>query len=234
MPGRRDNDLMRIKTTVGVVALIFLIFSMPLATASKSISLPIHSITPGATNPAVTQSDVQSTICKSGWTATIRPSSSYTTRLKEQELAGTYSGDTSKVTGRYEEDHLISLELGGNPTSILNLWPEPYAGHLGARVKDKLENKLKGLVCAGAVSLKVAQAAIAKNWYLAYKKYVLGVTASVPTSTPTPIASVASVPTATPVRPSGATAICKDGTYSYSPTHGGSCSRHGGVLQFYS
>ena len=26
----------------------------------------------------------------------------------------------------YQEDHLISLELGGNPTDPRNLWPEPY------------------------------------------------------------------------------------------------------------
>jgi hypothetical protein len=30
----------------------------------------------------------------------------------------------------------------------------------------------------------------------------------------------------------GATATCKDGTYSHSKTHQGSCSRHGGVAKF--
>jgi hypothetical protein len=29
--------------------------------------------------------------------------------------------------------------------------------------------------------------------------------------------------------PAGATAECKDGTYSFSKTHSGSCSHHGGV-----
>jgi hypothetical protein len=32
---------------------------------------------------------------------------------------------TSHVTGDYEIDHLISLELGGS-NSIRNLWPESY------------------------------------------------------------------------------------------------------------
>ena len=32
-----------------------------------------------------------------------------------------------------------------------------------------------------------------------------------------------------PFQPLGATARCKDGTYSYSTTHTGTCSRHGGV-----
>ncbi len=32
--------------------------------------------------------------------------------------------------------------------------------------------------------------------------------------------------------PPGATALCRDGTYSYSQTHSGTCSHHGGVAQW--
>ena len=32
--------------------------------------------------------------------------------------------------------------------------------------------------------------------------------------------------------PPGATALCKDGTYSYSQHHSGTCSHHGGVAQW--
>ena len=32
--------------------------------------------------------------------------------------------------------------------------------------------------------------------------------------------------------PPGATARCNDGTYSYSQTHSGTCSHHGGVAQW--
>lgn len=37
-----------------------------------------------------------------------------------------------------------------------------------------------------------------------------------------------------PVRtaPVGATALCRDGTYSYSQHHRGTCSHHGGVAQW--
>lgn len=38
----------------------------------------------------------------------------------------------------------------------------------------------------------------------------------------------ATVPAASNV-PQGATARCRDGTYSYSRNHRGTCSRHGGV-----
>ena len=33
--------------------------------------------------------------------------------------------------------------------------------------------------------------------------------------------------------PEGATAKCKDGTYSYAKTHSGACSHHGGVAEWY-
>jgi hypothetical protein len=46
----------------------------------------------------------------------------------------------------------------------------------------------------------------------------------------------ASAPAATPpassVPPAGATAKCKDGTYSKSTHHSGTCSKHGGVDQW--
>jgi uncharacterized protein with FMN-binding domain len=33
--------------------------------------------------------------------------------------------------------------------------------------------------------------------------------------------------------PEGATAKCKDGTYSHAKTHSGACSHHGGVAEWY-
>lgn len=36
----------------------------------------------------------------------------------------------------------------------------------------------------------------------------------------------------TPPPPPGATALCKDGTYSYSQHHSGTCSHHGGVAEW--
>ncbi len=190
------------------------------------VVLPNSSRTPGATNPAVTQATIGQTICVSGWTATVRPSSSVTTALKVQQLATGYAYNGDTTTGDYEEDHLISLELGGAPAAWANLWPEPYNVAEGARVKDRLENKLHALVCAGTISLAVAQSAIASNWWTAYQTYVGGT----PAPAPAPVVPVAPAP----VTPGGgATALCKDGTYSYAATHRGACSHHGGVAVFY-
>jgi hypothetical protein len=54
----------------------------------------------------------------------------------------------------YQEDHLISLELGGDPTDPRNLWPEPYPR---ASEVDRMENDLNAQVCSGQLSLTQAQ-----------------------------------------------------------------------------
>jgi len=160
-----------------IIVAIFLSFASPSQTVLANADAPVlpNSIaTPGAINPSITQANIHSTICVSGYTKTIRPPASYTTQLKIKQLSTLpYSAFKDINTKDFEEDHLISLELGGSPTDPKNLWPEPYASSSGARVKDRLENALHALVCSGSIPLKTAQKAIATNWYSAYLKYVL-------------------------------------------------------------
>ena len=71
-----------------------------------------------------------------------------------------------------EVDHLISLELGGANTPD-NLWPQPYQGLWNAHDKDRLENRLKAMVCKEkSIALAQAQAEVATDWISAYKKYI--------------------------------------------------------------
>lgn len=142
------------------------------ASVSLARNLPDPVRTPGVTNPDVTQENIKQTICVSGWTKTIRPPSSYTTDLKKKQIKEYRYRD--KSLGSYEEDHLISLQLGGHPTDPQNLWPEPYNTRCGARIKDVVETRLKRMVCAEKISLADAQKAIATNWIAAYKTYVNG------------------------------------------------------------
>ena len=65
---------------------------------------------------------------------------------------------------RYEEDHLLPLELGGNPTDPTNLWPEPWDGARGAHVKDAEETSLKRAVCGGRMKLADAQSQNLRDW----------------------------------------------------------------------
>lgn len=212
-----------------VLALLLAVGLAPAALATSSPSLPDPSRTPGAVNPDVTPANIGSTICRSGWTATIRPSSSYTTSLKRQQLSSGYAVGGDRRTGDYEEDHLISLELGGSPDDPENLWPEPYFGRDGARIKDRIENKLKALVCSGQVGLRTAQRAIATNWIAAYRKYIGTVPTTAGSTSGSNSGSSSSSTKPPGSSPAGATARCKDGTYSYSQTHSGTCSHHGGV-----
>lgn len=127
---------------------------------------PIGQETRGSTNPDVTQDNIEETICNPNWhTSAIRPSSSYTRKLKQQQidalgLPGTVSD--------YEEDHLIPLELGGHPTDPDNLWPEAYEPRPGAYQKDGVERYLHNEVCTGNLSLRDAQREISEDWYEVY------------------------------------------------------------------
>jgi hypothetical protein len=108
-------------------------------------------LTPGVLNPQVTQATIGSTVCTPGWTRTIRPPVSYTNGLKAKGLAQYHLRGPPSA---FQEDHLISLELGGNPTDPRNLWPEPYPR---AAAVDRIENELNHRVCTGSLSLAEAQ-----------------------------------------------------------------------------
>jgi hypothetical protein len=133
---------------------------------------PDPRMTPGALNRAVDQADIRDTICVRGYSTSIRPPEQYTERLKR--LGIRRYGYSDHRLRDYEEDHLISLELGGSPTSPHNLWPEPHhvIGGWGSYTKDRLENRLHWLVCRGRLPLAQAQRAIAGNWIAAYERYV--------------------------------------------------------------
>jgi hypothetical protein len=107
--------------------------------------------TPGVLNPDVRQETIGQTICFQGWTRTVRPPTGYTSELKLEQMRE--YGLTGNPAG-YQEDHLISLELGGHPTDPRNLWPEarPHAEEV-----DRIENDLNHLVCSGKITLAEGQ-----------------------------------------------------------------------------
>jgi hypothetical protein len=132
---------------------------------------PDLSITPGVAASDVTQENIKTTICVPRFTEPPRrPPSSYTNPLKEKGFDEYGLSDRNK--SHYEEDHLISLELGGDPKDPKNLWPEPYSASIpdgGARYKDKVEKYLNGQVCQGSMTLAEAQKLIVADWYQVFK-----------------------------------------------------------------
>ena len=147
---------------------------------------PAHGSTPGLVTPGITQTNIDQTICNPQWSIkSIRPPVSYTNTLKMKQLAASHT--TDKTPAHYEEDHFISLELGGHPRDPRNLWPErwgtpahpltsrgPFPSYLvGAKSKDATENALHREVCAGTLALREAQWIIATDWFKYYRERVL-------------------------------------------------------------
>ncbi len=128
--------------------------------------LPDPRCTPGSIDPIVTQKDIYRTICKRGWTKTVRPPEPQTEWFKFHITYPAYGLGWQET----ELDHLVPLELGGSNDAI-NLWPEL---HPSSYAKDKVENALNAAVCDGRVSLARAQQAIASDWMTAEKRLGIG------------------------------------------------------------
>lgn len=153
------------------------------STVGKSGPGYIYPLVPGAIDQETSNQDPQAgismwnTICNAGnWsTKSIRPPVSYTNGIKVDALA-TYNQTwgTNYTMGDGELDHLISIELGGSPTSTDNLWFEPYTTQVngvqivGAHEKDKVENLLHSEACGGEITLQRAQQIITTDWYACY------------------------------------------------------------------
>ena len=121
-------------------------------------------------NPDVVPATLSQTICTSGYTKAVRPSTSFTNGIKRR-LMREQGMDFDADKGSFELDHIVPLALGGHPRNLLNLMLQVWNGHDGAKRKDRLEVKLQCLVCSGDVPLDVAQNAIWSDWQAAYVVY---------------------------------------------------------------
>jgi len=227
------NFLRLLFTKAAVVSAIVVATATPTPSSLVCHSLnglPDLNCTPGVVDQNVTQANISSTICVSGYTTKVRPSTGYTNKLKVEQIKEYGYSDTNVKD--YEEDHLIPLEIGGSPTDPKNLWPE-----LGnsPNPKDKIENLCHKLVCSGKIGLSEAQNEIANNWRTACQSgtstikptQTTVVPVTTPKNSPPPVNTSVSQPN------NGATALCVDGTFSFATSHKGACSHHGGVKEFF-
>ena len=132
----------------------------PALTQEPSYHMPDPSLTPGATID-VTSDD----LCASGFRSPARkiPVSVKGQAFSKYSLAANAVGDNV--------DNLIPTSLGGS-NSIKNLWPQPLSGRWNYYLKNKLERRLRKMVCRGELDLKKAQEEIATDWVRAYMKYL--------------------------------------------------------------
>jgi hypothetical protein len=175
-------------------------------TGAEKVGLyPDRKKTPGTIDPTVTKSD----IC----TASTKTRRHVLESVKKKVFLS-YGIDYAQMRAQekargepiYEVDHLVSLELGGS-NDIKNLWPEPFQHRIaGAADKDKVENRLRSLICKGKMSLADAQRTIRSDWYRYYWVNLV------------PALGAAGGITATPAFPPGA------GTHSAAPAGAGTAT----------
>lgn len=107
-------------------------------------------------NPVVTQANIATTICKPGFTATIRPPVSYTSKIKRDMAAAAHVNVADVVL-----DHIVPLEVGGAPANPANFMLQPRAE---SYVKDRVENAVNHLVCSGRLTLAQGQHCFIVDW----------------------------------------------------------------------
>jgi hypothetical protein len=159
MTARRDRRRLAVAFAI-VCALVACPASARSAPHVPGPARPDHHLTPGA-HFAVGKA----TLCKPGYAARVPGVSA----KKADEAYARYG--LARVAHAYEVDRLVSLGIGGS-NATANLWPEHSYEPWGARTKDRLERKLRALVCAGRLSLTSAQRQEAADWIKAYKRYV--------------------------------------------------------------
>lgn len=138
---------------------------------------------PGEVTPSVKPANVGGTICKTGYTDSVRPSTYYTNTVKalltgpDEAAARACVGieylhrqDWNKAAyacaakmpvqtdaallASVKLDHKVPLEVGGHPNSLHNLQVQTLAE---SRTKDRSENAARAQVCAGKLTLRAAQ-----------------------------------------------------------------------------
>lgn len=140
-------------------------------------ALPDAKITPGAADPNAIadlsgkphmvkmlvhgkETMVERNICAKDFrTGPIRASIRNFPKLKREACA---EYGLAKCDKTVEGDHLESIEIGGCPDCLANIFPQPMTE---ARVKDhEVEDVLPKLICSGKMTMTEAQKCIATDW----------------------------------------------------------------------
>lgn len=122
----------------------------------------------GSIDARITQGNIGRTICRPGYSRSMRPSYGVTGPLKRRMMQAQYPDGR---LADYELDHLIPISLGGAPFDAGNLWLQPRRGQANADDKNALAFVLWRLVCEHRLPLATAQRAISRDWLAAYETY---------------------------------------------------------------
>ncbi len=138
---------------------VFLSFFLLAAPALARENKPDPKLTPGE----IATNDI-ALVCKQGYSASVRKT---TQEMKNQ----VYRAYKIKNRNGLKIDHLVPLSLGGADT-IKNIWPSDFkAGKYNAAAKDRLELKVREMVCRREISVTEGQKLFLTNWQAAYDLY---------------------------------------------------------------
>ena len=151
-------------------ALLAACSSMPSGPEEAVHASATQAVPSDALNPDVRQETIGQTICVPGYSASVRPSTTYTNGVKAKLLR---ERDLPQAAApQYELDHRVPLALGGHPRNLRNLELQPWDGEDSAKQKDRLERRLQVLVCKEQLLLGDAQRVIFNDWRNAYQTFV--------------------------------------------------------------
>ena len=155
------TGLDRITAAMSRFAMIALL-AVAAAGQARADDLPDRGMTPGG----VASTDATK-VCKRAYVKNLKPVPPTVVTQVYKEY-GIQHPDPSD----YEIDQLVSLDLGGS-NDIFNLWPQSTRTKpWNAALKNRLEKRLRQLVCSGKLSLLEAQSALATDWTAAYKRWI--------------------------------------------------------------
>ena len=140
----------------------------------QGVVRPDRILTPGSVDPGATTAQ----LCTPTYLGTVALSSD----VDRQETFLRYGLPYPTAQDRFRLDHAVPVEIGGD-NSAANLWPMPVSADVADR-KNALAVRLHDLVCAGTVPLGTAQQDVATDWYAAWRRYVVEISPSPGTPTP--------------------------------------------------
>jgi len=149
------------RTTVALGRTVLLARTTRTASCRRG-ALPDRRCSPGAYYGGLTRAVICSPTFRTGTVRNVPQSEKYAVE-REYGMPAALYGRTIEI------DHIVPLELGGS-NNIANLFPEPGVGAASYHVKDRLENRLHDLVCAGTMQLATARRGIAANWEALYRR----------------------------------------------------------------
>lgn len=126
-----------------------------------ALTLPLATL-----NPDVRQDTIPQTICRPGYSTTVRPSTSYTNAIKFSLME--QSGIQREEARDWALDHRLAIGLGGHPRALDNLQLLPSTENSR---KSRIEAKMICYVCTGAIPLHQAQSELLHDWREAYHRY---------------------------------------------------------------